>query len=183
MKLRHIACLFLGMGVLVGCAGDVVRKHEQGDHSNYAEPPEEVPHAVLRVISDGLVRLVPDATCADLSKPGAGFAVSSDRLYQGAYGSNGQLRGVVGHGPPGVAQGEFRVAADRPLTLHYTYTWVAGGYEYACRIARTFTPQAQAHYEVMSLGQPKEKQCSLTAARLWPSAATLELSKATLCDK
>lgn len=149
--------------------------------SNYQEPPQGQPHALLRVSADGNVAAFPGSACQSASVPNSGLVLTMERLQVGAGGLNGQKRGVPGAPAAGKPYAEFRVPAGVPLTLGYGYSWREGSYDHGCSKVVHFTPQPGVAYEFTGLTSPADRVCGVRVVDLTQPAVPVALQDAPRC--
>lgn len=164
--------------LLVGCK---TQNQLAGAFRNYEETPETSPHALVRLISDGAIYMTPQSSCFAYTSPRSGLAISNNRLYIGARGFNDQKRGVVGEAPKGLATGEFRVDANKPLTLKYIVVWRSGDYDYSCGYKGSFIPEENKHYQIETQKFQRDK-CGMIINEIKPSFQIIHPAEVADCD-
>lgn len=178
----RLAALASATLVLSACAA----MHEVTDafrlgFSNYTEPPENSPHALLRVSSDGNVAAFPASACQSGTVPNSGIALSRAQLQIGAGGLNGQKRGVPGSPLAGQPYAEFRVPAGVPFTLFYASGWGERGGNYGCAKGVYFTPQTGAAYEFVAVTIQAQRLCGVRLRDLAKPEFPVVLQDAPRC--
>ena len=86
------------------------------------QAPESGPRAKIRVLTTGMVRAVPESSCVDWRKPGAGVMVSAQKVYSNLNGQSldmqkrrgGYILPVDGE----IQMSELYISAKGPLTLY-----------------------------------------------------------------
>lgn len=146
-----------------------------------SEPPPSVPHALMRISTDGFTSVQPGTACDWAANPRGGVAVVATQLYVGARGVTGQVLGVVGEAPKGVTSGELRVAADEPVTVPYTANWAVGNLQYVCRLTRSFVPVQGAHYQLLTSVDTRQQRCGMVVLQLAPEPMVVQLVDAPKC--
>ena len=110
--------------------------------SKMAEP-DSGDRARVRVVANMLVKGVPNASCTDWSKAGAGT------IFGGMLGSSGYRGRSLGMpNPQGVRDqnsGEFYVRANEPFAIALINTPDS---RYRCSVSATFVPQKNTDYQI-----------------------------------
>jgi hypothetical protein len=114
-------------------------------HRNFVEPPESTPHAILRVVTKGHVRIYPKSTCYSSSVPGSGVVIKNYIFPIGAEGFNGQSRGIA-LPYPADSWAEVRLTAEQPVVIHHAIAFDVKKERYACEVKLTFVPKTGRHY-------------------------------------
>ncbi|MGE3349017.1 MAG: hypothetical protein AB7I35_16430 [Ramlibacter sp.] len=114
----------------------------------YQEPAQGA-RARIRVLSDGMVRAVPNSACVDWRLEGAGVMASPTKGF--ANMNNRKLGMPQSAAQTLVAQSHFAstelyVPAGRPLVLDYLSQ---GNGSYQCFVRRTFVPAEGRDYEAV----------------------------------
>lgn len=131
----HLSALILSIG-LTACAavGTQFAKMEEAQSGERAR---------VRVAANMLVKAVPESSCLDWSKPGAGT------IFGGIVGSSGYRNRTIGmpnpNGLKGRNSGEFYVSGGKPFAFQLTNTPES---RMRCGIDATFVPQAGHDYEI-----------------------------------
>lgn len=118
--------------------------------------------ARVRIHANMLVKGVPESSCVNWSKPGAGT------IFGGLLGSSGYRKQVIGMPNPnqvkGSNSGEFYVAGNKPFTVVLLNTPES---RMRCSLAITFVPQTGHDYEIqMSTSVANNKRQSICAAEV-----------------
>lgn len=105
--------------------------------------------ARIRVVSDGMVRAVPNSDCVDWRIAGAGVMVSAMKGFANLNdrkldmpASAAQALVVGSH----FAVSELQIPAGKPVTLDYLSQGAAG---YQCFVRRSFVPMDGRNYEAV----------------------------------
>lgn len=147
------------------------------------EPAEPVPHALMRISTNGYTWVQPGKTCESMGNSRGGVAVASNPIYIGARSLRDQVRGVAGAAPEGVASGELRVIAGEPLVLVSQEGLRSGSMQYGCRMARSFVPEEGAHYQTRTFIDVPTSRCGMVVVRLLPTPTFVPTVEAPKCPK
>lgn len=147
------------------------------------EPPEAAPHALIRISTDAFTWVQPGSRCESAANPRGGLAVSANSVYVGARSLQGQQRGVAGNAPAGLASGEIRLTAGEPQVVTYTVGWRRGDWQYSCHAARSFVPEAGAHYQMLTVSDEATRRCGIQVMQLQPTPAVVQTAEAPACPK
>ncbi len=135
MKWPQIICLGV-CSVLAACASVGIQFSKMTE-------PDSGERARVRVVADMLVKGVPNASCTDWSKAGAGT------IFGGILGSSGYRGRSLGMpNPQGVSgnnSGEFYVRANEPFAVALMNTPDS---RYLCSVSATFVPQKNTDYQI-----------------------------------
>lgn len=168
--------------LLAGCAG-FKRDFDLNTmyHRDYVGPADSEAAALARLSAHGVIRITPASSCADFAKPATGVALFSTPSLKDYSHLHNRKLGTRGIAPPGLLSTEVRLRGGEPVAITYSLPWERLGIQYVCHQHRTFTPQADSHYQI--LGQPgaKEGQCELTVTELTASATPVATTAAALC--
>lgn len=143
------AC-FVAVMALAGCGNIAVVK----SFSTKFESPAEGETANLRVITNGMVRGVPNSECINWYLPGAGVIAAGDGF---AHRNNEDLGMPDSKWTAAVSKSNFyntelRVPAGKPLSLHFiSYGRVTAYAREQCFVSRSFTPQSGHNYELVMI--------------------------------
>ncbi|MDG6895590.1 hypothetical protein [Volucribacter amazonae] len=126
-----------------------------------SEPTTEQ-KARVRVHANMLVKGIPESSCVNWSKTGAGT------IFGGLVGSSGYRGQVIGMPNPNQLQssnsGEFYVAGDKPFTMMLLNTPES---KMLCSIAITFVPETGHDYEIqMATSLIENRKRSICAAQV-----------------
>lgn len=135
---------------LAGCGNIAAVK----SFSTKFESPVDGETANLRVITNGMVRGVPDSACINWYIPGAGVIAAQDGF---AHRNDEDLRMPDSKWTAAASKSNFyntevRVPAGKPLTLHFIgYGRVTAYAREQCFLSRSFTPEAGHNYELVMI--------------------------------
>lgn len=128
--------LWIVAAALAGCSS-------VGTQFSKMDEPSGGERARVRVAANMLVKGVPESSCIDWRKPGAGT------IFGGIVGSKGYRGRSLGMPDPnhlaGKRSGEFYVAGGRPFSVALINTPES---RMKCNIAVTFVPQAGRDYQL-----------------------------------
>lgn len=182
MDIRHRCLLLVTACALAGCAGfkrdfDLNTMYSR----DYVGPADSEAAALARLSAQGIIRITPASSCADFAKPATGVALFSTPSLKDYSHLHNRKLGTRGVAPSGLLSTEVRLRAGEPVAITYSQPWERLGVQYVCHQHRTFTPQADSHYQI--LGQPgaKEGQCELTVTEVTTSATPVATAAAPLC--
>ncbi|MBZ6457368.1 hypothetical protein K7402_26305 [Pseudomonas fluorescens group sp.] len=127
----------------------------------------------MRVMSDGMVRAVPNSNCINFRLPGAGVMVVNRDGYADR---NGESLGMapVERGSEATVMSELRVPAGQPIAFHYIGN--------RCYNMFTFVPEAGMDYELDATGRYK---CGVTLKRMLvgkTEGTRVPLGESKLCN-
>lgn len=127
----------------------------------------------LRVISDGMVRGVPNSNCINFRLPGAGVMVAQRDGYANR---NGETLGMapVERYSDATVMSELQVPAGQPIAFHYIGN--------RCYNMISFVPEAGMDYELDAAGRYK---CGVTLKRMLvghTEGKSVPLSESKLCN-
>lgn len=135
---------------LAGCGNIAAVK----SFSTKFESPPDGETANLRVITNGMVRGVPNSDCINWYIPGAGVIAAQDGF---AHRNDEDLRMPDSKWTAAVSKSNFyatevRVPAGTPLTLDFIGNGRVTAYaREQCFLARSFTPEAGHNYELVMI--------------------------------
>lgn len=194
MRFLQASAVFVGAVLLAGCGNIQTVK----SFSTPYKEPDGGERARIRVVSDGMVRAVPQSACVNWRLPSAGVMVASIKGFADqnnkSLGMPANTVAAAPHDAPTVV-GEFYVPANKPLALAYLSNSgrITFGAHYQCQVNKTFVPQAGKDYEARfihtlqrSLLSAKES-CVVEVTELAPEGAEgvrpepVELRNARLC--
>lgn len=148
--------LLLGTALLAGC-GNIA--NVRSFSTAYSEPASG-PMAKIRIISNGMVRAVPNSQCIDWRLPGAGVMVVNKtgfaKVTQQDLGMQKTDMTRAALQRPRVASTELAIQAGKPIVLHFmgmgTTSMSGAGANFtttrvACNKAYSFVPEAGKEYE------------------------------------
>ena len=176
--------LFAVLTCLVGCGNiQTVRSFMTA----YGEPTEGE-RARIRVITNGMLRAVPNSACVDWRLPGAGVMVTPDKGFA-------QLNNHVLGLPPGrvtqdaireygLAVSELYVAAGKPITFFYLLNERRSDGTPECAMGRSFVPEAGVDYELVSdraFGACVLEVRAIGKQGVPGESVSVEMSNATFC--
>ncbi|KTB87926.1 hypothetical protein AO070_04760 [Pseudomonas syringae pv. syringae PD2766] len=121
--------------------------------------PEGVETARLRIITDGMVRGIPNSDCIDFRLPGAGVMVVARDGYANRNAESLGMPPSSYSEAPG-ARSELLIAAGQPIAFHYNGN--------RCYNMFTFVPAAGVDYELKASDGPI---CSVTILRSTPNSS------------
>jgi hypothetical protein len=191
MDTKKIALVFLAIN-LTGCASvnSVVNGMKEGlenavdgvklASTNYVEPPETAPHALVRFVSDGHVVIHPNSTCRSSKPKGSGVVVNNISMSLGAKGLPNQKRGMTSAPPNNGKYTEVRVPSDVPVTI-MSITAVSD--KYSCRIGRYFVLAKGAEYTITDVADIEAKKCALLVYKEKPESEIIKTQEATYCKE
>ena len=148
MRLLQLSGFVVGAVLLAGCGNLQTVK----SFSTPYKEPEGGERARIRVVSDGMVRAVPQSACVNWRLPNAGVMVADIKGFADqnnkSLGMPANTAAVPRHDAPTVV-GEFYVPANQPLALAYLSNGgrIKFGAHYQCKVNKTFVPQAGKDYE------------------------------------
>ncbi len=161
MKTRHIplmlSCLILGACSNLSSPSYLMR--------SYAEP-DTGPRARMRIVTNGVIRLIPDADCHDESKGVGGIAANNGMTLMSDSHLNHQKLGMPGQNMEAhVMVSEVYIQAGKPINIDFMAQQDAGnGNAWLCASDWTFVPEEGKDYEVQ--GRQYGSQCILKATTL-----------------
>ncbi|MCM2378137.1 MULTISPECIES: hypothetical protein [Pseudomonas fluorescens group] len=166
--LKPLICLTL-LAALTGCGALT-------DVRSFSTPyatPTSAETVRLRVMSDGMVRAVPNSNCINFRLPGAGVMVVNRDGYADR---NGESLGMapVERGSDATVMSELRVPAGQPIAFHYIGN--------RCYNMFTFVPEAGMDYELDAAGRYK---CGVTLKRMLvgkTEGTRVPLGESKLCN-
>ena len=123
------------------------------------QAPESGPRAKIRVISTGMVRAVPESSCVDWRKPGAGVMVSAQKVYSNL---NGQSLDMPKH------RGGYLLPADGEIQMSELYISAkraADAIFDGCRIRFRREDSFMSDSSLFCAGARQELRCS--SCRIW----------------
>jgi hypothetical protein len=147
--LNFLACCGL-LSLLSGCGALT-------DVRSFSTPyttPAGSETARLRVISDGMVRGVPQSDCVNFRLPGAGVMVAAREGYANRNGENLDMPPAAAQ-PSSTVMTEVKISAGQPMAFHYIGD--------RCYNMFSFVPEAGADYELEAAGRYR---CTVTLKRL-----------------
>ncbi len=143
--------------------------------------PESGERARVRVVSNMLVKGVPESDCLDWRKPGAGT------VFGGMVGSSGYRGRSLNMPDPNNVSGkrssaEFYVRAGKPITLQLLNT--PDSYQ-TCSLAISFVPKAGGSYEVAMGTGPVNQYLGYCAASVLDlnSGRSIQAQETTSCRR
>ncbi|SUO97075.1 hypothetical protein [Suttonella ornithocola] len=141
---------------LTACA-DIGTQFTQMSEPNNGE------RARMRVTANMLVKGIPDSSCINWSKPGAGT------IFGGIVGSSGYRGRSLGMPNPnnialGRHSGEFYLTANQPFTVVLLNTPDS---RQKCQIGLTFTPEPQHDYDLLMQTADKDLTHSICSAIIY----------------
>ena len=148
--MRLLFANVIAVVVLTGCGNIAAVK----SFSTKFESPAEGETANLRVITNGMVRGVPNSACIDWYIPGAGVIAAGDGF---AHRNNENLDMPDSKWTTAVSKANFyntevRVPAGKPLVLHFIgYGRVTPYAREQCFVSRSFTPEPGHNYELVMI--------------------------------
>ncbi|MEE8876705.1 hypothetical protein [Pseudomonas helleri] len=109
-------------------------------------PPQGGETARIRLLTDGLVRAVPERDCLDWNVPGAGVMASTKPGFPDHNGENLGIPGPI-FSWAGAVSSELVVPANKPIAFHYL-----GRLQYSrqCAKTMTFVPRPGVDYMVQA---------------------------------
>ena len=109
-------------------------------------PPQGGETARIRLLTDGLVRAVPERDCLDWNVPGAGVMASAKTGFPDHNGENLGIPGPI-FSWAGAVSSELVVPANKPIAFHYL-----GRLQYSrqCAKTMTFVPRPGVDYMVQA---------------------------------
>jgi len=109
-------------------------------------PPQGGETARIRLLTDGLVRAVPERDCLDWNVPGAGVMASAKPGFPDHNGENLGIPGPI-FSWAGAVSSELVVPANKPIAFHYL-----GRLQYSrqCAKTMTFVPRPGVDYLVQA---------------------------------
>ncbi|WP_300719617.1 hypothetical protein [Pseudomonas sp.] len=109
-------------------------------------PPQGGETALIRLLTDGLVRAVPERDCLDWNVPGAGVMASAKPGFPDHNGENLGIPGPI-FSWAGAVSSELVVPANKPIAFHYL-----GRLQYSrqCAKTMTFVPRPGVDYLVQA---------------------------------
>lgn len=149
MHLR-IASVVVVVVTLAGCGNIAVVK----SFSTKFESPAEGKTANLRVITNGMVRGVPNSECIDWYLPGAGVIAARDGFAHRNYEDLGMpdSKWTAAVSKSNFYNTEVRVPAGEPLSLSFIGNGRVSAYaREQCFVSRSFTPQPGHNYELVMI--------------------------------
>lgn len=186
--------VLVGAALLAGC-GNIA--NVRSFSTAYSEPVSG-PMAKIRIISNGMVRAVPNSQCIDWRLPGAGVMVVNRagfaKVTQQDLGMQKTERTRLSLQRPGVASSELAIQAGKPIVLHFmgmgTTTMRGSGSTFtttrvACNKGYSFVPEAGKEYEANFIenGSICSIQMGDLAAKHAVNAIDLpQLAEAGLCN-
>ncbi|WP_313697271.1 hypothetical protein [Achromobacter sp.] len=135
---------------LAGCGNIAAVK----SFSTKFESPADGETANLRVITNGMVRGVPESDCINWYIPGAGVIAAQDGF---AHRNDEDMRMPDSKWTTAISKSNFyntevRVTAGKPLTLDFIGNGRVTAYaREQCFLARSFTPEPGHNYEVVRI--------------------------------
>ncbi|MBK5411535.1 hypothetical protein JFU58_23750 [Pseudomonas sp. TH34] len=129
------------------------------------QEPQNPTTSRLRVITDQVVRLIPDTRCVNWDLPGAGAVNSRSSAPLNDQTHNDKRLGIAG-GEGVKNSAEVYVQPDTPLTVVYSGTTR----RYQCFYGVSFVPEAGADYEATS------EMCTVAIYKVVKNGATGEVS-------
>lgn len=175
-NLLNATCLALIL-TLTGCK---TLRHIEAINNDFQEAPESEPHALLRVNSLTSVKITPNSTCFDPTRPKSGTAITLEKV--GAKGFNHQSRSMVGVPDPRNQWAEFRVEAEKPITIQIFYFFPSNGSYYSCESIVSFTPTVDTQYNMSSFNFTRKNQCGISISEIYPEQKIVKFEKAPICD-
>lgn len=177
MKSANLVCCML----LLSMSGCSTFDNLKAFTSAYQEP-ESATTSRLRVITDQVVRLVPDRSCIAWDAPGAGVVSSRNAGVANSTLLNDQRIGMPG-GKQGGRASEVYVRPNKPITI--VYNGARGTYQ--CATYAYFIPEANSDYEVVA--HIPYMSCEIRISKLVKSAGAGEIvrepvlaRRAKVCD-
>lgn len=178
MKRVSMPCV-AALVVLVAACGNI---QTVKSFSTPYQEPSAGPRARIRVVTDGMLRAVPNSACIDwrlegsgvMAIPTKGFANMNDRKL-GMPPSPAQ---TLAPGSAGFAMSELYVRAGKPMVLDYL-TQGLGGYK--CSVQRSFVPTDGQDYEAVFFQNDKTCSFRVTGIDGTSSPPAIDLSPASLC--
>jgi len=151
------------------------------------QAPESGPRAKIRVISTGMVRAVPESSCVDWRKPGAGVMVSAQKVYSNLNGQSLDMpkrRG--GYLLPADAEiqiSELYISAKGPLTLYLMGAgYDSGGKIRSCQRAVSFVPEPGKNYDAVLTEHGRNCLIQVDELDAVGDFESVPLQKAGLCN-
>jgi len=147
---RLVLAIFVAVMALTGCGNIATVK----SFSTQFESPVDGETANLRVITNGMVRGVPNSACIDWYLPGAGVIAANDGF---AHRNNEKLDLPDSKWTAAVSTANFpttevRVPAGKPLVLHFIGPGRVTAYaREQCFVSRTFIPEPGHNYELVMI--------------------------------
>lgn len=148
MYLKFMGVVAIAM--LAGCGNIAVVK----SFSTKFESPTEGETANLRVVTNGMIRGVPDSACINWYLPGAGVIAAKDGF---AHRNDEDLGMPESKWTAAMSKANFyttevRVPAGKPLSLDFIgYGRVTPYAREQCFVARSFVPQPGQNYELVMI--------------------------------
>ena len=144
-------------------------------------PPQDGETARIRLLTDGLVRAVPERDCLDWNVPGAGVMASAKPGFPDHNGENLGIPGPI-FSWAGAVSSELVVPANKPIAFHYL-----GRLQYSRQCARTmtFVPRPGVDYMVQAT---MSANCSFQLDELeaggkqWVMAQPQPAEKVSMCN-
>lgn len=130
------------------------------------QEPQNPTTSRLRVITDQVVRLIPDTRCVNWDLPGAGTVNSRSSAPLNDKTFNDKRLGIAG-GEDAKNSAEVYVQPNTPLTVVYSGT----ARRYQCFYSVYFVPQAGADYEATS------ELCTIAIHKIVKNGTTGEVSR------
>ena len=150
-------------------------------YRDYIGPVSKPGVALMRVSADGVIRITPESSCADFSKPETGVALFSTPSTKDYKYLHNRSLGVQGEAPKDLTSTEIALVADKPVVLSYTKTWVVRGTAFTCQMHRAFVPDANAHYQLLAEPLLDEGKCTMFVTRLTEPTFIVPAVPAALC--
>jgi hypothetical protein len=162
-RLKAVRCLaLLALPLFSGCSTlDSLKSFTTA----YKEPQNPTTSR-LRVITDQVVRLIPDTRCVNWDLPGAGMVNARSAAPLNDKTFNDKRLEIPG-AEAGKNSAEVYVQSDKPLTVVYT----GSARRYECFYSVYFVPEAGADYEATSA------LCTIAIHKIVKNAATGEVSR------
>lgn len=150
-------------------------------YRDYVGPPASSATALMRVSADGAIRITPNSSCADFSKPETGVALFSTFSMKDYGHLHNRKLGVRGEAPPGLTSTEIALEAEKPVVISYARNWTDRGTAYTCNVHKSFTPRARAQYQLLAEPIYAERTCGVLVAELTEPPSIVPTLPAKLC--
>lgn len=186
MKLYHFLKCAVPIALIVFTLTACGAIQSARSFSTQYQQPTDGERARVRVISDGMVRAVPNSDCVDWRLPGAGVMVTAKKGF--AQVNNQKLDMPIGATAADkptekeLAVSELYVPAGKPIVLHYLsqYYLSQSRHGYQCFLGRSFIPAAGASYEAAFLQEVS--LCLIRVDRLLPEGGIDKNAKVELAE-
>ena len=143
----------LSLLTILACLGGCGNIHTVRSFMTPYGEPTEGDRARIRVITNGMIRAVPNSACVDWRLPSAGVMVTPDKGF--AHLNDRVLsmpRGRISQAlttERALAVSELYIPAGKPITFFYLLNEKSSGDNTPeCALARSFVPRANTEYEL-----------------------------------